>query len=199
MGWRIKAQGIESCSCKMVCRCTLGPAEPDQGWCSGALAWNILEGESEGVDLSGVTFVLLADLPGDFLGGIDVARLYVDESASDEQRREVEAILHGERGGLWAGMREAIGTWLPTKTAAISFQPGDAPSVTIGGVGEITLQPLVTESGKRTALANAPVNEAFGQAQVDLALANGSKFSDPEMRSWESLGFGAESVVEWSG
>lgn len=199
MGWRIRAQGIESCSCKMVCSCTLGPAEPDQEWCSAALAFRVLEGESEGVDLAGATFVLRVDLPGDFFGGIDAARLYVDESASEEQRRELEAILHGERGGLWGGMREAIRSWLPTETAAITVTDGEAPLVRVDGVGETVLEPIRGEDGKPAVLENAPVARAFGNDRVELARANGSKWSDPEMRAWESLGYGATSVVEWSG
>lgn len=199
MGWRIKAQAVESCSCKMVCRCTLGPAEPDQGWCSAALGFDIVEGDADGVDLAGVKFVILGDLPGDFFGGFDAARLYVDESASDEQRTAVEEILQGKRGGLWEGLREAIRKWLPTKSAAISFGNGDSPSVTVDGVGRNTLQPLQTEDGKRAVLENAPVAAALGQNRIELALATGSNWSDPDMRSWESLGYGSQSVVDWSG
>jgi hypothetical protein len=36
-------------------------------------------------------------------------------------------------------------------------------------------------------------------ASEDLAYAMGTKFSDPDMRSWESLGHGGTTVVEWSG
>ena len=34
--------------------CVLGPAEPDQGSCSGALTFSIGRGQSDGADLSGV-------------------------------------------------------------------------------------------------------------------------------------------------
>lgn len=199
MGYQIRAQSVESCSCKMACRCQLGPAEPDQGWCSAALGFQILAGESEGVDLSGVKVVLVGDLPGDFLGGIDLARLYVDEAASEAQRREIEAVFHGERGGTWAGVKEMIREWLPTQVAAVTFTDGKGPSVTVEGVGQTTLQPLVTESGKRTVLENPPVGEAFGEERIELALASGTRWADPDMRSWESLGFGGESIAEWSG
>lgn len=198
MGYHIRAKMVESCSCKMSCRCLLGPAEPDQGWCSAAIAFQVLEGESEGVDLDGVKAVLVADLPGDFFGGFDLVRLYVDEAASDAQRRELEAVVQGERGGAWAGVREMIKEWLPTQAATISIEDGDAPSATIDGVGQTKLQPVLTESGKRAAVVNPPVGEALGQDQVELALATGTAWADPDMRSWESLGYGAESVAEWS-
>src|SRR5215472_5446111 len=82
MAWEISGQLIEACSCKALCPCYLGPAEPDQGWCSGALTFSIRNGQSEGVDLSGRAVVWLIDLPKDFVSGNGTARLYIDDAAS---------------------------------------------------------------------------------------------------------------------
>ena len=199
MAWNIKAKLIESCSCRAICPCTLGPAEPDQGWCSGAFGIQVLQGTSDGVDLSGATLALHAELPGDFMGGMDKAKLYFDPSVGDDQRRELEAIFHGEKGGLFAGLREAIATWLPSAIASVTVTDGDSPKVSVEGVGEIVLQPLKTEDGKPTTLNNAPLAVGgFGQHQLDLAMAQGTRFSDPELREWESWGYGAVSEVEWA-
>ena len=35
MAWTMKVRLLESCSCAALCPCILGPAKPDQGWCSG--------------------------------------------------------------------------------------------------------------------------------------------------------------------
>jgi hypothetical protein len=199
VAWRMRVKMYESCSCKMVCRCTLGPAEPDQGWCSAAIGMEVLAGESDGVDLSGARVVLGGELPGDFLGGIDKAKLYLDERLSDDQRRELEAILHGEKGGLWAGLRQMIGTWLPSTVTSVYIADGEAPTVTVAGAGKIVLQPLTTEDGRRATLNNAPIAVGFGQDVLELSMATGSGFSDPDLRAWESLGYGSTSVVEWSG
>ena len=43
MAWSLKAKIFESCSCAALCPCTLGPAKPDQGWCSGAFGIKILQ------------------------------------------------------------------------------------------------------------------------------------------------------------
>jgi len=139
------------------------------------------------------------ELPGDFVSGIDKAKLYVDESTSDEQRREIDAIFHGEKGGLWGGMKEAIGQWLPTTVTKVTMQNGDSPSTTIAGVGQITLQPIKSENGKTTRLSDAPVLGAFAIGYEDLAFGNGTKFSDPDMREWESLGQGGVAQATWSG
>jgi hypothetical protein len=197
VAWRMRVRMYESCSCKMVCRCTLGPAEPDQGWCSAALGIEVLEGESDGVDLTGAKVVLGGELPGDFLGGIDKAKMYLDSGLSDEQRRELDAIFHGERGGLWAGLRGMIGTWLPSMVTSIEIHDGEAPRVTVAGAGQIALQPLKTEDGRQATLNNAPIAVGFGQDVLELATATGG-FSDPDLRAWESLGYGSTSTMEWS-
>jgi hypothetical protein len=82
MAWSLTAKIFESCSCAALCPCTLGPAKPDQGGRSGAFGIQILKGSSDGVDLSGARLVMHFELPGDFLGGIDKAKLYLDPSLS---------------------------------------------------------------------------------------------------------------------
>jgi hypothetical protein len=199
MSWSITANIHESCSCAAMCPCLLGPAKPDQGWCSGVFGIDIANGNSDGVDLSGVKMVLHFELPGDFLGGIDKARLYVDEGADEGQRREIDSIFHGEKGGLWGGLKEAIGQWLPTTVTKVEMHDGDSPGTTVAGVGQINLQPIKTEDGRPTKITDAPILAAFSIPFEDLAFAQGTKFSDPDMRAWESLGQGGTAQAVWSG
>jgi hypothetical protein len=199
MAWSITAKILESCSCAALCPCTLGPAKPDQGWCSGAFGIRVLQGTSDGVDLSGARLAMQFELPGDFLGGIDKAKLYLDPSLTTAQRRELDAIFHGEKGGLWGGMRGMIKTWLPSSVAKVEISDGDSPTVTVEGFGNIALQPIKTENGKPTRLVDAPILSAFGMVEEELAFAKGTKFSDPDLRRWESLGQGGTvHKVEWA-
>jgi len=190
---------IESCSCAALCPCTLGPAKPDQEWCSGAFGMRITEGNSEGVDLSGATLALHFQLPGDFLGGMDKAKMYYDSSLSDAQRAELDAIFHGEKGGLWAGMKEAIKEWLPSMVTKVTVTDGNSPGAKIEGIGEIVLNPIKLEDGTPTKLVNAPILSAFGMLEEQLGFATGTKFSDPDMRAWESLGQGGTTQAVWAG
>lgn len=199
MAWRIKAKIVESCSCATFCPCTLGPAKPDQEWCSAMFGIDVVEGESDGVDLSGAKIVSHFELPGDFFGGIDKAKLYLDPSLSDEQRGEIDAIFRGEKGGMWAGMKDSIRSWLPSLVAPIELTHGDNPRAKVEGIGEVALQPIRTEDGKPTTVTNAPVLGAFQITTVNVALSTATRFSDPDMRSWESLGHGTTFEVEWSG
>ena len=97
MAWHMTGQLIEACSCKAACPCVLGPAEPDQGWCSGALTFVIQQGESDGVDLRDRKVLWLVDLPNDFASGNGTVRVYIDDGADARQRQELEAIFTGTR------------------------------------------------------------------------------------------------------
>src|SRR6185503_13207111 len=129
MTWQLSGKSVELCSCKMLCPCWLGPdGEPDEGWCAGAFAFDIQRGSSDGVNLGGTKVALGAEWPGNFFGGNGKARLYIDDGASTEQRRELEAIFSGRKGGLFEGLFGAvIKTWLPTETTRIEITWGDSP------------------------------------------------------------------------
>ena len=98
MAWELSGQLIEACSCKALCPCYLGPAEPDQGWCSGALTFSIQKGQSEDLDLSGRAVVWLIDLPKDFASGNGTARLYVDDTAKSAAVPEARGDFHWQEG-----------------------------------------------------------------------------------------------------
>ena len=197
MAGTLRGTWYESCSCKIVCPCNIGPAEPDQGWCSGVLGFVIDSGESNGVDLGGTKLVLHAELPGDFFSGIDKAMLYLDEASSSEQRSELEAVFKGQRGGVMEGINGMIREFLPSKTAAIDIGGGDAPYVKVPGIVDISLQRVKDEAGKQAVLVNAPLSAGFGVDTMELATATGS-VSDPDLRQWETLGNGAAVPFDWS-
>jgi hypothetical protein len=54
MAWNLSGQLTEFCSCKLMCPCWLGPTPvPDQGWCSGAILYDIEQGQIDGIDVGG--------------------------------------------------------------------------------------------------------------------------------------------------
>ncbi len=187
MAWKVSGQSLELCSCKMLCPCWLGSeGEPDQGWCGGAFAFDIREGNSDGVDLAGTRVVLTGEWPANFFLGNGTLRVYVDEAASADQRRELGAIFNGDMGGHLAGLWDAVMTKkLPVRTERIQIQWGDSPSVTVGSIGQATLQPVKDPAGKPTKVAGAAAQAGFQIDSMDLASSKGSRWSDPDMRAWE--------------
>ncbi len=200
MAWRMTGRWIETCSCELFCPCWFGPpAAPDQGWCSGAVVADIEQGTSDGVDLSGLTVVFVGDWPGDFNLGNGTARLYIDERATVEQRRELEAICSGQKGGMWEAFAASITQWRPAQAVKIDVQWGDSPTVRVGSIGQIGLQPLKDAAGRPAQVVGAAVMAALQLERLDVARSQGTQFADPEMRQWSSGGSGDVSSFNWTG
>ena len=197
MAWQISGQLIEACSCKSACRCVLGPAEPDQGWCSAALTFFIDKGQSDGVDLSGRAIVWLVDLPKDFASGDATVRLIIDDRADARQRQEIEGIFSGKKGGPGAVLGGLVSKWLPSESAAIKLSGGDSPEITVGTMGHVKLQPIKDQAGKTATVTNAPVLGLIELSESRLARGDGSHFAGPQMRNWTSAGHGSVSPFSW--
>ena len=196
MAWRMTGRWVESCSCKMICRCIMGPAEPDQGWCSAAILIDIDQGDSDGVNLANTRAVWALELPQDLVSGNGTVRVWLDEGSSAEQRRELEAILTGKKGGIWEVLAGLVTAWLPSRTARIEVASGHNPAFSIASIGRCQFQPVKDAGGNQVQVVNAPEN--YGVADVfDLARADGSRWADPEMRQWESLGAGQIATFNW--
>ena len=152
-----------------MCPCWFGPAEPDQGWCSGALVFDVERGNADGLDLSGNTVVLLADWPGDFWAGNGTARLYIDERATPEQRQALEAIFSGQQGGPMGAVSAAvISKWLPAQTAPITVIWGDTTTASVGEVGQITSNLLKNEAGQPATVHGAAAMGAFQLERLEV-------------------------------
>ena len=186
MAWNVKGRSVELCSCNMLCPCWLGPEGiPDKGWCSGAFAFDVEEGASDGVALNGSKVVLAAEWPGNFFGGNGTAKLYIDEGASPEQRRELEGIFAGKKGGHLEGLFGAVVTkWLPAQAAKVEIAWGDKPTIKVGDVGQVMLDPVKDAAGHMTNVAGAAAQAAFQIDSMDLASSKGSTWRDPDLREW---------------
>ena len=200
MAWRVSGKSTELCSCKMMCPCWLGPeGEPDQDWCSGAFGFDIEHGQSDGVDLSGTRLALAADWPGNFFHGNGTARLYLDAGASAEQRRELEAIFGGKKGGMFeAVFGGIIAKWLPAQVTGVDIQWGDTLSLTVGDVAKAQWKAMDDGAGHPTRVSGAVAHGALQIDGMQLASAKGSRWADPEMRTWNADS-GTLHSFDWSG
>jgi len=201
MTWSLKGQLIEGCSCNMFCPCWFLVQEVmimDQGWCASAIAFRVREGQSDGVDLGGRTVVLGVDFPGPTLfDGNGTGRLYIDAGANDDQRRELEAICSGQKGGPMAALAPLISKWLSAQSAKIDVaDEGDTISVTVGDAGRIESRRLRDGEGKGFTLKGGGFVAGLGMEEVDLA-PTGSRWTDPDLRRFETKS-GARGDFTWS-
>jgi hypothetical protein len=206
MAWKLSGNMRETCSCNMHCPCWIGIKElmlMDQGYCGTTNLFRITSGNSDGVDLSGLTFVWSGLFPGPTLfDGNATSRLYVQESASADQVRELETIFQGKRGGPMAILAPLSAKWLSTQKVKIEVQDeDDLVSATAGRFGKIKSKRLRTEAGKPMTIQNLGFTVAleFDNQAAEMAPADGTEWSDPELpRQWVSKS-GTIGSFTWNG
>jgi hypothetical protein len=188
----------------MFCPCWFAVQEymvMDQGWCAGSLTFEIEEGQSEGVDLSGRTVALLVDWPGPTLfDGNGTARLFLDDDVNDEQARELSAIFQGQKGGSFEMVASLISNWLPIEKTSISVsRDGDILTARVGSIGQVSSKALRDDQGIGFTLRGGGFVSAFGMEEAELAPSSGTRWSDPDMpREFEATS-GARGAISMSG
>lgn len=205
MGWSVEGELVESCSCNMLCPCWYGVKElmiMDQGWCASPWLIRIQEGESNGVDISGMNVVLVMFFPGPtLLDGNGTGRLHIDERANDEQRRELEAIFTAKRGGPLEVPGALLSKWLPTIFSKIEFTEANGSLMAkVGEHGVIVSKRLVNEQGDSMTMQNVAFALAllFKNKTAELAPTDGSSWNDPELpHTWKGRS-GAVGQIAWS-
>jgi len=201
MNWRLSGRLVDCCSCNLPCPCAFGLGDPHRGWCSGALTSHIEEGFSGETSLSGKTVIWAVDLPGAFADGNGTVRLYIDDTATPEQQRELETIFMGKRGGPWEVVADAVvSKWLRTRMLPISIQFGSQIDIRAGDVGRVSLAPLASATGDAVKIINPPGFAPFGIGEIHAAYCDGTGWRDSGMRHWEgaSHGWGSVSRFDWS-
>lgn len=99
---------LEACSCNVLCPCWIGE-DPDRGYCEAILAYHIETGEIGGVDVSGLTEIGVAYIPGNVLAGSWRVLRLVDERATPEQVRALADAYTGKLGGPLADLAGLVG------------------------------------------------------------------------------------------
>ena len=103
MSWHIRGTYVESCNCDAICPCRKIDGVPGgrstHGECLGVLSWLIEEGSADGTDLSGQPVALAIRYSDDEPGSPWTWILYLDATASAEQRAALEGIYTGALGG----------------------------------------------------------------------------------------------------
>jgi len=97
MSWRIRAKYYEACNCAYGCPCNMN-GFPTHGFCEGTLAFQVLEGEKDGVDLTGAKAVGAAKWPGAIHEGDGTLVAFID--GTPEQQSALVSILTAEDPGL---------------------------------------------------------------------------------------------------
>jgi hypothetical protein len=113
-------------------------------FCRVTLAFNIQQGEVEGVDIGGRGVVAIADTPKVMTEGNWRLGLFVDDQATDEQFDQLVKVFGGQLGGPMAGLAPLIGEMAGVERAAIEFtDDGLLHRVRVGDVIEFEIEDVV--------------------------------------------------------
>jgi hypothetical protein len=155
MAYTLEGRLLEVCTCNTLCPCWVGE-DPDSGTCDGMLAWHFDRGNIDGVDVSGLTFAVLAHIPGNILKGNWRAIAYVDEKASKAQEEGILAVYTGKRGGPVADLAQLVGEVVAVERAPFTFEVERGTGrVRIGKTLAADLEPFKGAGDKPTALTDS--------------------------------------------
>lgn len=146
MSWHLSGTYFENCNCKVTCPCAVsGFAEPgDEERCIVLLAFHVEDGEIDGVDVSGLSYAVLADAPGAMAEGGWRVGLLMDAAASAEQAEALAGVAAGQRGGAPAAFNPFVGEVLGMEAAAIDYaDDGARHSVRIGDFADVEIEDYV--------------------------------------------------------
>jgi len=142
--WHIEVEYIQSCNCDYGCPCNFN-ALPTYGNCEALVAYHIIKGNFDNINLDDVTFAWGLWWPKAIHLGNGTSIIYVDKKATPSQVKAIEEILSGKYGGgIFAIFPTTVTTTLPTKITDIDFHydPYDG-WFSLKGAGEVRSQHIV--------------------------------------------------------
>jgi hypothetical protein len=143
---------LEICSCGVMCPCFVGE-DPDGGSCVGVIAYQLERGEIEGVDVSGLSIVNVAQIPGNALQGSWRVVLLIDNRATEEQEQVMLRAFGGELGGFLSDLAGLVDELVAVERAPIAHAVENAiGTISVDGALEADLEPIIGANGNQTTL-----------------------------------------------
>ena len=154
MAWHLNGMYYENCSCTATCPCTWSnmqfPATNER--CNATLAFTIDDGDVDGVDVSGHTFVLMVDSPPLMSEGGWNVGVIVDDGASQEQVEAIGAVVSGSLGGPPAALGPLMGEFLGIEQMPVSITSENGEHTVTFGDSSYTGRLHVNDSGEVVSL-----------------------------------------------
>lgn len=157
MGWALRGEYVENCSCDLFCPCLLGPRDPVRalptatptfGSCDLPAIFHVEAGSFDGVTLEGLTVALAIHIPGRMADGNWRVASYFPAAATEAQRRALEAVFLGRTGGPMARVASIVSEWREPRVVPISYRAsGSRRQVAIPGVLDIEVDGVIGADG----------------------------------------------------
>lgn len=186
--WRMKGQYLKNCNCLASCPCdTMGVPAP-YTFCEGVVAMHIQEGHFDGLDLSGLKWAAAVHFPGALHEGNGTLEAFVDESATEEQRKALVTILTGQAGGpLFEILSQVVSTVHGPHFARINFQfdrEKRLARLSIPGFIETVTEPLTVPATGEQQRVVVRMPGGFEYKEMEVAQATSLKATGAVKFDW---------------
>lgn len=147
---------LEACSCDVLCPCWIGE-NPDTGNCDAFVAYHFDRGEINGVDVSGLSMVNVAQIPGNVLVPHSwKVLLLIDDRATDEQMQALLDAYGGKLGGPLGDLAQLVGEVIGVERVPISHDVREGKGeLHAGNYLRATMEPYHGPDGSVTTLRDS--------------------------------------------
>jgi len=176
--YTMRGQFLEVCDCSVPCPCWF-VQDADDDECTGVIAWQIEQGDIDGVDVSGLTAISVSQHAGS--RGPHGAHpkmkiaLIVDERATEQQAASIAQAFSGQLGGPLGELAEMTDSATEIDRATIEFASDGARtklSVSTPRRAQTLsadMTPIVGATGRITTVADSVMANLLGLGEVGKA------------------------------
>ena len=189
--WHIKGELALSCNCTVFCPCvlSLGQHAPTEGYCQTWAGVRIDNGRFGDVDLSGLKFGFMADIPGRLARGNWTMALLVDDKATAQAVKALTWIMTGRAGGSTGLLKILAGSFLGVRQIPITYEiRGETRIIQMEKIIDGALTPVKGKDQGSVVIRNS---EYWIAPDVTVARAEKSRFR-LFGRNWNFEGRSAE-------
>jgi hypothetical protein len=196
--WHIKGELALSCNCTIFCPCvlSLGQHAPTEGYCQTWAAVRIDDGRFGEVDLSGIIFGFMADIPGRLARGNWTMALFVDDKASAQAVKALTWIMTGRAGGSTGLLKILGGSFLGVRQIPITYDmAGETRVIKMEKIVDGAITPVKGKDKGNVMIRNS---EYWIGPDVTVARADKSRLR-LFGRNWNFEGRSAElCMIDWN-
>jgi len=187
IAYELEGTLLEACSCQVLCPCWIGE-DPDYGTCDGVVAYHFNDGRIRGVDVSGLSFVTVHEIPGNILEGGWRAVWFISDEATDEQFAAVRDAFAGKLGGPLADLAGFFGEVMAVERAPIVHQTVHGKgTLRIGDVVSSEMEPYRSPDGQAVTTLRDSLFSTVPGSPAYVAKASHNRVDLPQHRLAWSL------------
>jgi hypothetical protein len=166
--WHINGDYVLACNCDYGCPCNFN-ARPTMGFCQGAVGFKEADGAYGDVRLDGLTAAVAVKWPGAIHEGNGVAAVFIDSSASPQQRDAMTKIVSGEAGGNpWAIFATTFARVIGPHFVKVEVKLGGKDTtLSVDKQIQIAFQPIRNPVTKAEALPKVVLAQGFVAQELD--------------------------------